>query len=123
MTAPADRSRAGRAAEDAACEFLLAHGLELRQRNYRVRGGEIDLVMGDGATIVFVEVRARTSTGFMHPAESVNARKQRRIIHAAQRYLQDTRALHTARVRFDVVCLEGDPGTGTIEWIRRAFDA
>lgn len=123
MTAPAQRTRAGRAAEDAACTFLQARGLALLQRNYRVRGGEIDLVMVDGAVIVFVEVRARTSDTFMHPAESVDARKQRRIIHAAQRYLQDARVLHTVRARFDVVCVHGDPAAAGIEWIRRAFDA
>lgn len=123
MTAPADRTRAGRAAEEAACEFLVDRGLTLLERNFRVPGGEIDLVMADADVVVFVEVRARTRSDFMHPVESINARKRRRLIHAATRYLQNARALHTVRARFDVVCVQGDPATGDIEWIRRAFDA
>ncbi|MBI1732219.1 MAG: YraN family protein [Gammaproteobacteria bacterium] len=117
------RSAVGREAEHAACEFLRQQGLQLLQRNFRVAGGEIDLVMSDGAIIVFVEVRARSDADFMHPAESINARKRRRLIHAGTRYLQDAGNLHSARARFDVICITGAPGTGRIEWIRNAFSA
>lgn len=113
----------GRAAEDAACRYLEARGLTLLERNYRGGGGEIDLVMADGPVIVFIEVRARSHGGFMHPAESITARKRGRLIHAATRYLQFTRQFHSARTRFDVVCVQGEPGPDAIEWIRRAFDA
>lgn len=114
----------GRAAEDAACRYLEAQGLSLLQRNFRVAGGEIDLVMADGPVVVFIEVRARSHGEFMHPAESITARKRGRLIHAARHYLQGTRQIDTARTRFDVVCIRGTPPEPDgIEWIRRAFDA
>jgi putative endonuclease len=121
-TAPR-RNQVGRDAEQAACDFLQKQGLQLVLRNYRVAGGEIDLVMADGDVIVFVEVRARSDGKFMHPAESITARKRRRLVHAGTRYLQDAGTLHSARARFDVVCITGAPATGKIEWLRNAFAA
>lgn len=117
------RSKVGRHAEDAACEFLKRQGLLLLQRNYRAPGGEIDLVMEDDGVLVFVEVRARSDRTFMHPAESIGPRKQRRLIHAGLRYLQDSGTLHSRRARFDVICVTGGPESGKMEWIRNAFSA
>ena len=123
MTATQSRTLLGREAEQAACEFLQAQGLKLLERNFRVRGGEIDLIMSDGNVVIFVEVRARQHGGFMHPAESINARKRQRLIHAGTRYLQRTGGLHTTRSRFDVVCISGTGAERKLEWIRGAFEA
>ena len=123
LTLAQNSTAVGREAEHAACEFLQAHGLTLLERNFRVSGGEIDLVMSDGAVVVFVEVRARQHDGFMHPAESITARKRRRLVHAGTRYLQRTGGLHTTRSRFDVVCIFGAGAGRKLEWIKRAFEA
>jgi putative endonuclease len=123
LTAAQSPTIVGREAEQAACEFLQAQGLKLLERNFRVRGGEIDLVMSDGAVVVFVEVRARQHGDFMHPAESITVRKRHRLINAGTRYLQRTGGLHTTRSRFDVVCIFGTGTERKLEWIKRAFEA
>ncbi|MEI8031367.1 MAG: YraN family protein [Comamonadaceae bacterium] len=111
----------GDAAEDAALHYLQQAGLRLLQRNYRTPGrggGEIDLIMraADG-TVVFVEVRQRSSASHGGAAASVSALKQRRIIFAARHYL--CRLRQPPPCRFDVVLLE----PGSIEWLQGAFDA
>src|SRR4026207_736743 len=90
-----DRSRkeAGRAGEAAALEHWQRAGLQLVLRNFRCKGGEIDLVMLDGATLVFVEVRYRSSEEFGGAAASVTWRKQRRLANAAQDFLPPRRAV------------------------------
>ena len=116
----ATTKQAGDDAEDRALAHLAAHGLKLLARNYRTPGrggGEIDLVMRDGTTLVFVEVRQRASRNFGGAAASVSATKQRRIIFAARHYLM--RLPQQPPCRFDVVSVEG----GSIEWLRAAFDA
>lgn len=117
------RATQGTAAELEACRHLQRSGLRLLQRNFRTRRGEIDLVMQDGASIVFVEVRSRTSTRFMHPVHSIDARKRARLLHAAQSYLQRRGLVDTAACRFDVVTVTGAIERGEIEWIRNAFEA
>ena len=107
----------GGAAEAAAAAFLVRHGLSLLQSNYRCRLGEIDLVLRDGPTVVFAEVRLRTSRSFGGAAESIDARKRARIIAAARHYLAGK---HEMPCRIDVVLLERlEPPA--IEWIRDAF--
>ena len=116
MTAPRG---AGGAAEAAAAQFLARQGLTLTCSNYRCRMGEIDLVLQDGPTIVFVEVRLRTNPAFGGAAESIGPRKRARIIAAARHYLAGKPDLPC---RFDVVLLDRlDPPR--IEWIRDAFSA
>ena len=114
----------GQEAEDRALRHLQARGLQLLARNYRVaagphaRGGEIDLILKDrDGTLVFVEVRSRSNARHGGAAASVGPHKQRRLIYAAQRYLQ--RFSTCPPCRFDVVALDGDH----IEWLRAAFDA
>jgi putative endonuclease len=111
----------GRAAEEQALEFLRRAGLRLLERNYRARGGEIDLVMQQDDTLVFVEVRYRRSQHFGSAAESVTPGKQRKLIHTAGRFLQERRV--DAPCRFDVVGIHGCRQTSTIEWIKDAFRA
>ncbi len=119
--APATTRQAGSAAEDRALAHLLDGGLKLLARNYRTPGrggGEIDLIMREpGGTVVFVEVRQRSSRDFGGAAASVGAVKQRRIVFAARHYLMRLGA--PPPCRFDVVSVEGP----RIEWLQAAFDA
>ncbi len=116
--------RQGDEAEARALAHLLAPGLKLVERNYRVargpnrRGGEIDLIVREGdGTLVFVEVRRRTSTSHGGAAASLGAVKQRSLVLAAQHYLMRFATLPACR--FDVVAIDGDE----ITWLRGAFDA
>ena len=109
--------------ERAAESMLRKRGLKSVWRNYNTRGGEIDLVMLEGGTLVFVEVRFRSHPGFGTGADSVTPVKQRRIISAARRFLQ-RQAKHSQRpCRFDVVSIGIDQGRPVMNWIRSAFDA
>lgn len=107
---------AGREAEARACAHLRTHGLRLVEKNFRCRGGEIDLIMRDGEYLVFVEVRFRSRRDFGGAAASVTAGKQGRLTVAAQHYLLKLRTLPPCR--FDIVALQA--GTAP-EWIRDAF--
>lgn len=111
------RSRNGAAAEALAAAYLAQRGLAILERNYRCRGGEIDLVARDGATLVFVEVRYRRSRAFGGAAASVDARKQARILLAARHYLAGR---GDVPCRCDVVALDA-LAPASIEWIRDAF--
>jgi putative endonuclease len=113
---------AGNAGEERALQHLLAQGLTLVCRNYRVakgasaRGGEIDLILREAdGTLVFVEVRLRTSTSHGGAAGSVGTAKQRRLVYAAQHYLAGLPMLPPCR--FDVVALDG----ARLQWLRAAF--
>ena len=107
----------GRAAEDRARSLLEAAGLAFVAANVRYPFGELDLVMREGATLVFVEVRERATMGYGGAAASVNARKRLRLRRAAQRYLQQFHNHRSPPCRFDVVAFEaGDP-----HWIQGAF--
>ncbi|OYY73256.1 MAG: YraN family protein [Gammaproteobacteria bacterium 28-57-27] len=115
----------GQAAEQAALEHIQRHKLRLVTRNFNVRGGELDLVMLDGATLVFVEVRLRNRSGLVSAVESVSLTKQRRLIHAAQCFLA-AHPEHAARpCRFDVIGIQHSIGmsTQTLEWQKNAFEA
>ena len=109
----------GQAAEARACAHLERAGLKLLARNFRCRQGEIDLVMREGDTLVFVEVRYRHQSHFGSGAESVDRRKQARLIQAARHYLQTHPAQAEQPCRFDVVSLAPEQ----IEWIHDAFYA
>lgn len=113
----------GRDWEIAAEAFLNGRGLKTVEKNYHGRFGEIDLVMLDGPTLVFVEVRYRADDRYGGGAASVTPVKQRRIILAAKRFLQGRRR-HAARpCRFDVVAIGNQNGRPVMNWIRSAFDA
>ncbi|MES1981200.1 MAG: YraN family protein [Pseudomonadota bacterium] len=111
-------SASGVQAEQQAEQFLLRHGLRLVQRNYRCRYGEIDLVMQDGPTLVFAEVRLRQRDDFGGAGASINAAKQHKLVHTAQHYLATLS--HIPPCRFDAVLLRAQDGSDII-WIRDAF--
>ncbi|MFO7859277.1 MAG: YraN family protein [Ectothiorhodospiraceae bacterium] len=111
------RRDSGARAEDRARRYLEDQGLKLRERNVGSRRGEIDLVMEDGGTLVFVEVRYRRSSRFGSAEATVGPEKQRRLIRAAGAYLQ--RAGVEAPCRFDVVAVTPE----TVTWIADAFSA
>jgi putative endonuclease len=115
-----NRKTTGNHAEQLACGFLQRKGLQLLARNYRCRRGEIDIIMRDGDSLVFVEVRYRQRTAFGTAAETVSTIKQARIIHCANCYLTQHRAWNEP-ARFDVVCIEGGPQQRRIEWLQNAF--
>ena len=119
-----DRAQIGKSAEDVACEFLQSQGLELLQRNYRRRGGELDIVARAGEVLIIAEVRTRSTESFGGAAASVDGWKQHKIIRAATQLLQQHKSLAQLRVRFDVVVVH-EPGTqqARVEWIQHAFDA
>ncbi|MGC3872063.1 YraN family protein [Halomonas sp. GXIMD04776] len=114
------RSR-GEAIEGVTADWLEARGLSLVARNQHAKGGEIDLIMRDGDTLVFVEVRHRADTRHGHPLETVNLAKQRRLIRAARFYLLRNRL--SCACRFDVVGVIGTAPQLEFTWVRAAFDA
>lgn len=106
----------GREAEERAARHLERCGLRVIERNFRVRGGEIDLICNAGKTLVFVEVRLRTRSDFGGAAASISAGKRRRIVLAAQHYLARKAECDC---RFDCVLIDGEQ----LEWIPNAFAA
>jgi len=104
--------------ERAAEDFLAGKGYRLLARSYRCKLGQIDLVMRDGDTIVFVEVKNRSSSVFGRPEEAVDGRKQRKLMRLAEAFLLHRR-ITDVPVRFDVVAILD----GNIEHIPDAFRA
>ncbi|MGH8455531.1 MAG: YraN family protein [Stenotrophobium sp.] len=109
----------GAAEEDLALRHLLAQGLKTVARNWRCPGGELDLVMRDGDVLVIAEVRKRSNGAFGSAAESVDARKRSRIVHAARMFLAGHPKFVDAEVRFDVLALDAG---NNIHWLKAAFD-
>jgi len=112
-----DNNRRGAEAEQRAAVYLQARGLKLLARNWRCRFGEIDLVLLEGDTLVFVEVRARRRPGFGGAAESITAAKRGRLMRSAEVYLAQTG--HRGPCRFDAILIEGE----RLVWLCDAFGA
>ena len=109
--------------EASAERFLKRKGLKTIQQNFHGRFGEVDLVMLDGPTLVFVEVRFRSNARYGSGADSVTVQKQQRIILAARRFLQCHKRHQQRPCRFDVVSIGDKNGKAVVNWIRNAFDA
>lgn len=119
-----DRQLSGRRAEDIAADFLRGRGLEIIERNYRRRNGELDVVAREKDVLVIAEVRTRASDEFGGAAASIDGWKQRCIVRAAQQLLQQRKELAKLRARFDVLVVSDIEGPEPkVEWIRHAFDA
>lgn len=114
--------RRGRDAEDHALDWLRRRGLTLIERNVRCRFGEIDLVMNDSGTTVFVEVRCRPAGNRVSARDSIDARKQHKLALAAAWYLGRHRERAACPARFDVVAIDGQPGgRSALQWLPDAF--
>lgn len=111
----------GRLAEEMACQFLQAKGLQLLTMNYHCFQGEIDLIMQHESEIVFVEVRKRSRTDYGNALDSVNPTKIRKIIKAATHFLQKQNSLYKVHSRFDVIAIHPINGRMQIEWVKNAF--
>ncbi len=114
---------AGAAFEQRACAELQRAGLKLLARNYTTRHGELDLVMMDRDTIVFVEVRHRLTNTHGDAAASVNTSKQAKLICTAALWLADHSCHANRACRFDVVTYDGPQDHAVMRWLRSAFDA
>jgi putative endonuclease len=106
----------GSAAETVAGHFLVRRGLTLVERNFRCRRGEVDLIAWEGNVLVFVEVRLRTPGGRTSAAESIDARKQARILAAARFYLSRWRSREMPPCRFDAILMESLDGE--LQWLK-----
>lgn len=124
MSETVTRRTAGQQAEACALRHLDSQGLTLVARNWSCTRGELDLVMLDGDTVVFVEVRYRRHSAWGGAAASVDARKQQKLALAAQSFLQQHPRLAQHPCRFDVIALNGDPGNNPpLDWFKNAFDS
>ena len=111
----------GKTGEDLACRELERRGYEIIARRYRRRGGELDIIARDGATLVFVEVKAREGHAFGEAAEAVTMIKRRRIVQLALDYVTRHR-LTASPCRFDVVSIHLEAGEPVVEVYENAFD-
>ena len=112
------RKQTGDAWELRARRWLEGKGLRFVAANVRGRGGEIDLIMKDGQTIVFVEVRYRQSSRFGGAAASVTLAKQQKLLQTAHLWLaRHNGSFDTVDCRFDVVAFTGN----AIDWLKNAF--
>jgi putative endonuclease len=101
------RRARGLAGEDVAAGWYTAHGYEIVARNWRCRVGELDLIVRQGSTFVFCEVKSRATDFFGTGADAVTYEKRQRVRHLAARWLQDSK-VRPATIRFDVASILGD---------------
>ncbi len=116
--------RKGSHYEQLAEQFLQKKGLKSVESNYSCRGGELDLIMRDGETLCFVEVKYRKNNAFGGTAYSVSAAKQNKIVRCALHYIARNPRYQQAAYRFDVVFIQADKWDSTEEfdWIKAAFE-
>lgn len=111
----------GYQAEAMACKYLQQQGLKLVKKNHRSKVGEIDLIMRDQSSWVFVEVKYRSRDDWTNALESVTRSKQHKIIKAAKQYLQQRKIYDLVDCRFDVVAIDKELNEAKINWIPHAF--
>jgi putative endonuclease len=125
MAAMRAKDVVGRYGEDVASQHLLDAGLVIISRNWRCKAGELDIVASEGPTLVFCEVKTRTSLAFGDPAEAVSPAKAARIRRLAVQWLgehRDDDSNYWPELRFDVVAVLRPPrGIERVEHIRGAF--
>ena len=116
-------AQSGKDAELQALKHLQQQGLRLLAQNWLCKRGELDLVMLDGDTVVFVEVRYRKHAQWGGALASIDERKRQKLILAAQFFLLSEQRWADAPCRFDVVAIQRTPhGTADLHWLRNAFD-
>ncbi len=115
------RQHIGKQAEKLACRYLQRNGLKLLTKNYHSRFGEIDLIMQDNDTLVFIEVRCRQMNAQVGAAESINFSKIQKIHKTAEHYLIQSKQIPACR--FDVIAMTHNKINSdyTIDWIKNAF--
>ena len=111
----------GKKGEEVAFQFLKKNGYRIIERNYVCKTGEVDLIAKEKETLVFIEVKTRTSTAFGPPQLAVNASKQKQLSKVALTYLKE-KHLEEVKARFDVVAILLGAKGEEIELIRDAFD-
>ncbi len=116
-----EKKELGRRGEELAAQYLRKNGYELIQRNYVCKMGEMDIIAKEKGTLVFVEVKARTSTAFGPPQSAVNSAKQRQLSKVALNFLKEKK-IEDAKARFDVVAILFGKRGDEIELIKDAFD-
>mgnify|MGYP003461624811 FL=1 len=115
------KQQQGQLAEICALGFLQNKGLRLIERNAQYTVGELDIVMHDADTLVFVEVRQRKSNLFGGAAQSIDRRKMKKCALAAQCWLKQNPHFAKMPCRFDAVLLTGTENNWSIDWIENAF--
>ena len=115
------RQKFGEEGEALAVRYLKKAGYKIIETNYRTRLGEIDIIAKDKDTIVFVEVKTRTSVQFGSPKWAVTPKKQKKISMVALYYLKATNQ-SAAKARFDVVTIISNRDKPQVEIIQNAFD-
>lgn len=103
--------------EEQVCAYLLSRGVKIKERNFRCRQGEIDIIGYDGGCLVFFEVKYRSSRSVGSAAEAVGYTKQRKICRVADYYRMIHHCGEDTPLRFDVVAIDGE----NIQWIKNAF--
>ena len=103
--------------EEQVCAYLLSKGVKIKERNFRCRQGEIDIIGYDGEYLVFFEVKYRSGRSQGSAAEAVGPAKQGKICRVADYYRMIHRLSDDTPVRFDVVAIDG----GALQWIKNAF--
>lgn len=116
-----DAGELGKKGEAVAAKYYLDRGARLLKHGYRTRQGELDLVLMEGDTVVIAEVKTRTRSDFMTPAQAVGPAKRRRLILAAQLFLQQRRLMDHS-VRFDVVEVRPAENGWQVHCIKNAFE-
>ncbi|MBP5442862.1 MAG: YraN family protein [Treponema sp.] len=110
----------GHEGEDRAVQYLESHGYEILARNFRTRGGEIDIIVSKDDVLVFVEVKALPHGNTEILAHELNLRKQQKIIETAKFYLEKYRQYNSRVIRFDVLAIDV-PGLEPVHHIVNAF--
>jgi len=107
--------------EDLAVRYLKKKGYKIIERNYRCQWGEIDLIAHHKGTLIFVEIKSRSSSGFGLPQDAVDRFKQEKLIQAAKAYMAEHYVYETIPARFDVVAVRLTPSGPEMELIKNAF--
>lgn len=112
------KSNYGNAAESYVCSCLEDMGYTILKRNFRIKGGEIDVIAKFGDYVCFVEIKYRTSGSGLETA--IDRKKQRRILKSAEEFIRKTGCM--LQPRFDAAFVSADDGGMSLEYISNAFD-